>query len=145
VPSLHERAEAAGRFLAERERALVDDPDIQALRRSGSLIEAAGFEQPSWPEPEPPARDDRAARAVWRMSSSAASDDGYRVQLLDLAALHGGLFLEAVNALYAIEARSLGRSEAFVRCVLDQRQILQTRARERGEELTLVGVTGDDA
>jgi hypothetical protein len=43
------------------------------------------------------------------MSNAAAVDDGYRVQLLDLAALHGGLYRQAVDALYALEVRTLGR------------------------------------
>jgi chemotaxis response regulator CheB len=80
-------------------------------------------------------------RVVLVSGSIAASDDGYRVQLLGLAALHGGLYRQAVDALYALECETLGRFEALARLVLDQRQILETRAREEG--IALQGVTGD--
>jgi hypothetical protein len=78
--------------------------------------------------------DDPDVRAVERMSRAAAEDDGYRVQLLDLAALHGGRFEQAVRAIYAIEVRTLGRFEALARLVLDQRQIMQTRQRDAEAE-----------
>ncbi len=78
--------------------------------------------------------DDLNARAVERLATTASQDDAYRVQLLDLAALHGSLYLEAVNMLYAIEARSLGRFEALARLVLDQRQPAQARAENHPNE-----------
>jgi len=74
--------------------------------------------------------DDLDAKAVERMSKAAAEDDGYRVQLLDLAALHGGPYEQAVHALYAIEVRTLGRYEAEARHQLDRRQITETRKRD---------------
>ena len=79
-------------------------------------------------------RDDPDARALERMSTAAAQDDKYRVQLLDLAALHGGLFEKAVNALYALEVRTLGRWEAEARHQLDLRQIAETRRRDAGSD-----------
>lgn len=64
------------------------------------------------------------------MSTVAAQDDGYRVQLIDLAALHGGLYLRAVNTLFEIEVRTLGHWEAEARRLLDRRQLSETRARD---------------
>src|SRR5262245_6224126 len=52
-------------------------------------------------------RDDADHRAVERMRNAAAQDDGYRVQLVDLAALHGGPYRRAVDALYWLEVGSL--------------------------------------
>jgi hypothetical protein len=143
MPSLSERAEAAQAFVPERERALVDDPEILRVRRVALALRARGLDDAPLPEGPRPSGADPRARAVRRMASSAAADNGYRVQLVDLAALHAGLYLEAVHALYAIEARTLGRFEALARAILDQRQLLQ--ARQGQEEITLLGVTGDDA
>jgi hypothetical protein len=72
--------------------------------------------------------DDLDARAVERMSAAAAEDDGYRVQLVDLAALHGGLYERAVNAVYSVEKKTLGRWEAEARHQLDRAQIAETQA-----------------
>jgi hypothetical protein len=47
-----------------------------------------------------------------------------------LAALHDGLYHQAVNALYALEVRSLGRWEAEARHQLDLGQITETRRRD---------------
>jgi hypothetical protein len=145
--SVFERAEQAGAYLALRAEALRSDPSVLAIRHTASEIEASTLL--SWlqqaldadvTEPEFD-RKDRDARAIRRMSEAAAENEGYRVQLLDLAALHGGLYREAVDALYAIDARTLGRWEALARHLLDQRQIVETRARDRG--IVLTGETGD--
>jgi hypothetical protein len=106
---------------------------VLAIRHTGSVVESS--RSLSWQQGlldtelealvfDP---DDLDARAVERLSTAAAKDDGHRVQLLDLAALHGGLYERSVNALYAIEVRTLGRWEAEARHLLDQRQIAETR------------------
>jgi hypothetical protein len=82
--------------------------------------------------------------AVQRLARSAAEDEGYRAVLLDLAREQGGIYAEAARAIYSVELRTLGRWEALARLVVDQRALMHTRARE-GEEITLVGVTGDSA
>jgi hypothetical protein len=124
--TLAERAERAGTFVSLRGQALVDDPDILAIRYTAEHVQADDeLREPLVFDP-----DDLDARAVERMVTVASEDDGYRVQLLDLAALHGGVYLQAVNMLYEAEARSLGRFEALARCVLDRRQLSSTRARD---------------
>jgi hypothetical protein len=60
--------------------------------------------------------------------NAAAADDMYRVQLLDLAALHGlysGRWTRSTCT-----KRSLGRWEALARHRLDRRQLDETRARD---------------
>jgi hypothetical protein len=121
--TLTERAERAGRFLPLREQALADDTDLLAIRFTAQHVQADEQHEPLVFDP-----DDLDARAVERMATEASKDDGYRVQLLDLAALHGSVYLRAANALYAVEARTLGRFEALARLVLDQRQLAQARA-----------------
>jgi hypothetical protein len=125
--TLTERAERAGRFLPLREQALKDDPDLLAIRFTAQHVRA----DDELPEPLMFDPDDLNARAVERMTIEASEDNAYRVQLLDLAGLHGGVYLQAANALYAIEARTLGRFEALARCVLDRRQLSATRGSDR--------------
>jgi hypothetical protein len=131
-----ERAEAAGAYVAMRARALQDDPEIAAIRSTAERVEASTLlreeqslhdAQLQAPVFDPADADDRA---VERMLNGAVASDMYRVQLLDLAALHGGLFQRAVDALYLHEARSLGRWEALARHRLDRRQLTETRARD---------------
>jgi len=131
-----ERAEQAGTYVAVRQRALVDDPAIAAIRRTASAVMSsvplsrqqhrfdADLQAPVF---DPEDADDRA---VERMVNAAVASDSYRVQLIDLAALHGGLFARAVDALYLHEARSLGRWEALARHRLDRRQLDETRERD---------------
>jgi len=135
-----ERAERAGAYVAVRERALVEDPDLLAIRRTAGTVKASPLlrREQSLHDAnlqalvfDPKDDDDRA---VERMVNAAAADDGYRVQLLDLAALHGGLFERAVDALYLHEARSLGPWEALARHRLDRRQLDETRERDRDRE-----------
>jgi hypothetical protein len=134
--SVSERAEQAGAYVAARERALVEDPDLLAIRRTAGTVEASPLlrreQRLHDHELEAPVFDPKDAddRAVERMVNAASSDDAYRVQLLDLAALHGGLFERAVDALYLHEARSLGRWEALARHRLDRRQLSETRQRD---------------
>jgi hypothetical protein len=131
--SVFVRADKAGALKTLRDEALRNDPEILAIRHTAAQVESSPLlsqqqglldaELGSLPEFD---RDDPDARAVERMSTAAVQDDAYRVQLLDLAALH----LEAVNALYAIEVRTLGRFEALARLLLDQRQLIETRRRD---------------
>jgi hypothetical protein len=72
---------------------------------------------------------DADGRALERMVNAAAADDMYRVQLLDLAALHGGLYERAVDALYLHEAL-VGTLGGAARHRLDRRQLDETRARD---------------
>jgi hypothetical protein len=135
--SVFVRADKAGALKTLRDEALRNDPEILAIRHTAAQVESSPLlsqqqglldaELGSLPEFD---RDDPDARAVERMSTAAVQDDAYRVQLLDLAALHGDLYLEAVNALYAIEVRTLGRFEALARLLLDQRQLIETRRRD---------------
>jgi hypothetical protein len=132
-----ERAERAGAYVAVRERALVEDPDLLAIRRTAGTVRASPLlrlEQSLHDAGLEALVFDDDDRAVGRMVNAAAADDGYRVQLLDLAALHGGLYERAVDALYLHEARSLGRWEALARHRLDRRQLIETRARDGGNE-----------
>jgi hypothetical protein len=89
--------------------------------------------QRRWPaaelEPLVVDQNDLDDRAVERMSNAAAADDGYRVQLIDLAALHGELYLRAVKTLFRIEVR-LGHWEAEARRLLDLQQLDETRKRD---------------
>jgi hypothetical protein len=127
----------AGAYLALRLEALRNDPSVLAIRRTGSVVKSS---KSRWAKEQRRRdadmealvfdRDDPNARAVERMSTAAAADDGYRVQLLDLAALHDGLFRKAVDALYDLELRSLGSWEAEARHHLDLKQIAETRARD---------------
>jgi hypothetical protein len=135
-----ERAEAAGTYVAARERALQNDPEITAIRSTAGTVGASALlrrEQRLHDHElealvfDPKDADDRP---VERMVNAAAASDSYRVQLLDLAALHGGLFERAVDALYLHEARSLGRWEALARHRLDRRQLIETRAQDGGGE-----------
>ena len=141
---MFERAEMAGEYLALRlEARSRSDPSVLAFRHTGSVV---GQRQPDADvEALVFDRDDPDGRAVERMSTAAAEDDGYRVQLLDLAALHGGLCEKAVSALYAIEVRSLGRYEAEARHLLDQRQVTETRQRDAGEAGDGSTLTGCEA
>jgi hypothetical protein len=96
--SVSERAEQAGAFKAWREGALASDPGILGVRWTGREVDASGLadaELAALPEPD---LSDPDVRAVVRMSTEAVANDAYRVQLIDLAALHGELFLEAVKA-----------------------------------------------
>lgn len=133
-----ERAEAAGTYVAAREQALRDDPEIAAIRSTAESVEASTLlrreQRLHDHELEALVCDpkDADARAVERMVNGAVADDAYRVQLLDLAALHGGLFERAVDALYVHEAHSLGRWEALARHRLDRRQLNETRQRDAG-------------
>jgi hypothetical protein len=67
---------------------------------------------------------------VQRISTTASSDDGYRVQLIDHAAGQGGVYREALDRVYEIEKQKLGRFEALARLVLDQRQLSETQRRD---------------
>jgi hypothetical protein len=123
---------------AERVEALRTDPTVLSIRHTAEAVEASALT--SWMQSHLDGElealtwaDDKDARAVRRMAEGAAGDDGYRVQLVDLAALHGGLYRKAVDAIYAIEVRSLGRFEALARLVLDER-LLATHARGREGE-----------
>jgi hypothetical protein len=99
--SVSERADSAGAFTALRAEALRSDPSLQAVRFSGaqaassplgsSLQRQLDAELGAPPEPD---LCDPDVRAVLRMSTEAAKNDAYRVQLIDLAALHGELFLQ---------------------------------------------------
>jgi len=120
-----------GGYLALRTEALRNDPSVLAFRHTAEVM---GPRQLAPDAGELVVdRDDLDAKAVERMSTAAASDDAYRVQLLDLAALHGGLYREAVDALFAIEVRSIGGWEAEARHHLDLRQITETRKRDKEE------------
>lgn len=119
----------------EREEALRIDPEVLAVRRSAAMVAGSTFARLYGPlleaEPLPePAPDDRDGQAVRRMALAAAGDDGYRRQLVELAALHGALFREAVDAVYEIEVRTLGRFEAEARHHLDLRHLAETRRRD---------------
>jgi hypothetical protein len=132
-----ERAEQAGAYVAVRERALVEDPDLLAIRRTAGTVRASALlrrEQSLHDAKLEALVFDDDDRVVERMVSAASADDSYRVQLVDLAALHGGLYERAVDALYLHEARSLGRWEALARHRLDRRQLMETRARDGGGE-----------
>jgi hypothetical protein len=140
--SVFVRAEEAGAYLALRTEALRSHPSVLASRHTertvmGSTLLAWQQRQLDTERGAPPEldRDDPDARALERMSNAAAADDGYRVQLLDLAALHGGLYRKAVDALYALEVRSLGRYEAEARHHLDLEQITETRRRDAEVEI----------
>jgi hypothetical protein len=141
--SVFERADRAGAYRALRLEALRSDPSVLAIFRTQRQVQASTLL--SWLQSQADAEveplnfdpDDPDDRAVERMSTAAAADDGYRVQLIDLAALHGGLYRRAVNALYKIEVRTLGRYEAEARHLLDRRQLSETRARDaEGDGLT---------
>jgi hypothetical protein len=138
--SVFERADMAGSYLALRLEALRSDPSVLAIRRTASVVEASKqlSRQQRLLDSDVEALvfdpADPDARAVERMSTAAAGSDGYRVQLIDLAALHGGLFEQAVDALYAVEVRSLGRWEAEARHHLDLKQITETRRRDAEKE-----------
>lgn len=133
---MFERADMAAAYRALRLEALRSDPSVLAIFRTGSAVESSRLL--SWQQSQLDAEmelltfdpDDPDDRAVERMSTAAVADDGYRVQLIDLAALHGGLYLKAVDALYAVEVRTLGRWEAEARHQLDLRQLTETRQRD---------------
>jgi hypothetical protein len=116
--SVFGRADMAGAYLALRLEGLRSDPSVLAIRHTAAKVESSTLL--SWQQRQLDAEmealvfdaDDLDARAVERMSSAAFQDDAYRVQLLDLAALHGGLYRKAVDALYKVEVRTLGRFEA---------------------------------
>jgi hypothetical protein len=127
----------AGAYLALRLEALRSDPSVLAIRHTGSAVQSsrsvwARAQHRRDVKAEPPGldRNDPDADTVERVAKAAAKDDGFRVQLLDLAALHGGLYEKAVNRLYAIEIRTLGRWHAEARNLLDRRQIAETRKRD---------------
>jgi hypothetical protein len=138
--SVFERADKAGAYLALRLEALRNDPSVMAIRYTQDRVESSKIlsRQQRMLDSDIEAmvfdRDDPDARALERMSTAAAQDDKYRVQLLDLAAVHGGLFEKAVSALYALEVRTLGRWEAEARHQLDLRQIAETRRRDAGSD-----------
>jgi hypothetical protein len=67
---------------------------------------------------------------VQRISTAAADDDGYRVQLIDLAVVRGGVYREALGRLYGVEAEKLGRWEAAARLLLEYRQLAETQQRD---------------
>lgn len=71
-------------------------------------------------------------QAVRVLAHNAAADDSYRTVLIHLAAEHGGMYLEAVKALYPIELRTLGRWEALARLVLDQGRLAEARTGRDG-------------
>jgi hypothetical protein len=134
-----ERAEQAGSFRPLREEVLrLDSPDseIAAIRYAASRVATLGLEQPSYekPEPEEPKhKTDKLPRheqIVERISAAACEDDGYRVQLIDLAALRGGVYRQALDRLYAIEVQTLGHWEALARLLLDYRQLAETKQRD---------------
>jgi hypothetical protein len=143
--SVFERAEEAGAYVALRAEALRSDPSVLAIRHTAETTDRRladlGLQLAPPTPPEQPDLTDPDVRAIERMSTAAVADDNYRVQLIDLAALHGGLFLRAVDAIYPIEAQALGRFEALARRVLDRQQLDETRAKDAG--ITLQGVTGD--
>lgn len=140
-----ERAEQAGRYRSLRERALdPETPDhrIAVLRYTAALAAKHGFEPRPKKKPDNKAQKHKAKEAetlskheqiVRRVSSTAASDDGYRVQLLDLAARRGGIYRESLNRIHEIEASRLGRFEALGRLWLDYRQFVETQRRDAEE------------
>jgi len=68
--------------------------------------------------------EERTELAVQRLAWNAASDDDYRDVLIALAAEHGGMYREAVDAIYGIELRTLGRWKAFA-CRIVALHVLQ--------------------
>jgi hypothetical protein len=144
-PSLDvfERAEQAGKFRPLREEALrpdSPDPEIAALRYTAALASEHGLEPKPAKKPEPKGKPklSRHEQIVQRISTTAAEDDGYRVQLIDHAARQGGVYREALDRAYELEKQTLGRFEALARLVLDQRQLAETQKRDLGE-----GVDGE--
>jgi hypothetical protein len=132
------RAEQAGKYRPLREEALRPDsadPEVAAIRHAASLLDPA-----EKPEPEEPSKGKKETlskreQVVQRISTAACEDDGYRVQLIDLAAVRGGVYREALGRLYAVEAETLGRFEALARLWLDYRQLVETQKRDRGVDL----------
>jgi len=130
-----ERAEQAGKFRPLREQALhPDSPDseIAALRRVASRVATLGLdvEKPPKSERKQTEKLSRPEQIVARMSAAATQDDGYRVQLIDLAAVRGGIYRQALDRLYGIEKETLGRWEALARLLLDSRQLVETQKRD---------------
>lgn len=61
------------------------------------------------------------------MSSTASTDYGYRAQLVALADSHGGVFAEALAALYEHEQETLGDEQARARVEHDRQLHAETR------------------
>jgi hypothetical protein len=72
--------------------------------------------------------------AVQRMSETASRDAGYRAQLVELSS-HGGIYRRALDALYANERETLGPEQASALGACDERQLAETRERERRQKL----------
>jgi hypothetical protein len=131
------RAEEAGKFRQLREQALrpdSPDPQVAALRAAAALLDTGDAPSPT-PQPAKPKLKteelSRAEQIVQRLSTTAVDDDGYRVQLIDLAATSGGLYQQALDRVYEIETETLGQAEATARLLLDSRQLVATRERDR--------------
>jgi len=150
-----ERAEQAGKYRPIREQALdpdSPDPQIAALRYTASLAAERGLE----PRPKRKRKPTKAAlkkeaatlsrreKIVRRISSAATEDDGYRVQLIDMAAQRGGVYRESLDRVYAIETETLGRWEALARWILDHRQLAETQARDRAHDEKLETAAADE-
>jgi hypothetical protein len=73
--------------------------------------------------------------AVQRMSASAASDAGYRAQLVELSSTHAGIYRRALDALYANERETLGPEQASALVARDEQLLVETRERERRQRL----------
>jgi hypothetical protein len=78
--------------------------------------------------------EERTELAVQRLAWNAASDDDYRDVLIALAAEHGGMYREAVDAIYGVELRTLGRWQAFACRIVDLHQLQLLEAESRRAE-----------
>jgi hypothetical protein len=114
----------AGSYRALRERGL--EPAEAEIAAIASLLD-----EPSVPDPEPAGEFSKQEQIVERVASAASDDDGYRVQLIDLAASHGGIYREALDRVYELQREALGRCEAMARLLLDYRQLVETQKRDR--------------
>lgn len=123
-PDRLRRAELAGEYVAVRDEALRSDPDLLAIRSAAEQARTAGLDAPPRPDgaqqgKRKPGQEPTRAEIVQTLATNASTDSGYRVQLISLAALHGGIYQEGMNAIYELEAETLGRFEALARLVLD--------------------------
>jgi hypothetical protein len=140
-----ERAEQAGKYRPLREQALGPDsldPQVASVRYTAAMAAKLGLYSPPIPEPQPERKKpkgkpklSRHEQIVQRISSTAAEDDGYRVQLIDHAARQGGVYKESLDRVYEVEKQKLGRFEALARLVLDQRQLAETQRRDAQQGL----------
>jgi hypothetical protein len=73
----------------------------------------------------------RREAALQRMSTTASTDEGYRAQLVSLADSHGGIYREALEALYAHERETLGEEQARARVEHDRQLHTEMREHDR--------------